>query len=77
MHQDKEVKAAEVWTVAADAGLQLGDKGEQSQRIRLGKMLADMRDRVFTVEIEHGPKRLRLESAGDHNRAKLWRLRQP
>jgi hypothetical protein len=34
----------------AETSLDLGDKGERSQRTRLGMVLKTMRDRVFTVE---------------------------
>jgi hypothetical protein len=69
-----EVKASDLWTLAVDAGLDLGDKGEHSQKIRLGKLLCEMADRVFTSGTKDNPLRLRLEDAGDSKRVKLWKL---
>ena len=57
------------------ACLPLGDKGEQSQRITLGKMLADRRDRVFDLEIGGQPVRLLLNRGDQVQRAYRWTLR--
>jgi hypothetical protein len=71
-----ETTVKELWQIAADdACLALGDKGEQSQRIMLGKMLADRRDRVFDLEISGGPMRLLLERGDTFRRAFRWKLR--
>jgi hypothetical protein len=72
----REVKAADLWPLAVQAGMDLGDKGELSQKTRLGNVLSDARDRVFTVPTDAcGQRRLRLEAAGESKRAKLWRLK--
>ena len=62
-----------LWPLAADAGLDLGDKSDQSQKIRLGKLLKGMRDRVFTI----AEKQLRIDLEGSDHRANLWRLAAP
>jgi hypothetical protein len=73
--KDNETTVKELWQIAADdACLPLGDKGEQSQRIVLGKMLADRRDRVFDLEIDGEPLRLLLARGDKHKRAFQWRL---
>jgi hypothetical protein len=73
---ENETTVKELWQIAADdACLHLGDKGEQSQRIVLGKMLAERRDRVFDLDIGGGPIRLRLERGDTYRRAYRWKLR--
>lgn len=73
---DNETTVKELWQIAADdACLPLGDKGEQSQRITLGKLLADRRDRVFDLEIGGKPLRLLLRRGNQHRRAFRWGLR--
>ncbi len=48
-----EAKVADLHAmiVANGLSLPLGDKGDQSQKIRLGKLLNEARDRTFNVEI--------------------------
>jgi hypothetical protein len=73
-HRTNAVTVAALLPLAIEAGLDLGEKGEQSQKIRLGKLLTStMRDRVFNVtqQQEH---RLRVEAGGTDHRATLWRL---
>ncbi len=73
---ENETTVKELWQIASDdACLALGDKGEQSQRIMLGKMLADRRDRVFDLEITGKPIRLLLLRGEQRQRAYRWRLR--
>jgi hypothetical protein len=69
---DNPTKASDLWEFATEAGIDLGEKSEASQKTRLGKQLREMRDRVFAI----GEKRLRLEHVGEHRRAALWRLRE-
>jgi hypothetical protein len=69
---ESEVKAGELWAMAIEAGIELGDKGDTSQKTRLGRLLRTKRDQVFLVS----NLRLRLEADGEQSRAKLWRLRQ-
>jgi hypothetical protein len=73
-HGDAAVAVTSLWSLATDAGLELGDKSEQSQRIRLGKQLANVRDRTFTVTVSDRQHQLRVEQDGTDHRAKLWRL---
>ena len=73
---DGEKGVADLWPVAQEAGLDLGDGQERSQRTRLGKMLGSNRDRVFDLHTGAGPIRLRVEKAGNSQRAALWTVRR-
>jgi len=73
---DGEKGVADLWPVAQEAGLDLGDGQERSQRTRLGKMLGSNRDRVFDLHTGAGPIRLRVEKAGTSQRAALWTVRR-
>ncbi len=73
-HGENAVTASALWPLATECGLDLGDKGDQSQKIRLGKALRDMRDRMFAVQLSGQEKRLRIELDGADHRANLWRL---
>jgi hypothetical protein len=49
-HGDETVGVKEIWQLTQGPEgieLDLGDKGERSQRTKLGKMLGTMRDRIF------------------------------
>ena len=49
----KEVRVSELWeAIKDDTTLPISGDTEQAQKIRLGKLLADKRDRVFSVEIQ-------------------------
>jgi hypothetical protein len=74
----RAVTVAELHPHAVEAGLELGDKGEHSQKIRLGKLLSEMRDRTFMVRIaEDEPEReLRITLNGETHRAKTWCLEE-
>ena len=70
-HGDREVGVAELWSlVEPDTGnsidIGLGDGNERSQKTRLGRRLAEMRDRQFDD--------LRLERSRVSKRANRWRL---
>jgi hypothetical protein len=73
-HGKKSVAVSELWPLATESGLDLGDKGEQSQKIRLGKRLKEMRDRTFTVKLSDQQVQLRIELSGTDHRANLWSL---
>jgi hypothetical protein len=73
-HGLQDVTVAALWPLAIDAGLDLGDKSEQSQKIRLGKQLMEMRDRTFTVTVGNETKQIRMQQEGTEHRAKLWQL---
>jgi hypothetical protein len=76
-HRDAQVKVADLWNLAtADASLELGDSGEQSQKIRLGKLLSTMRDRTFELEIGDEKKRLTVVRGNQAKRAFAWQLRE-
>lgn len=67
-----DVKAGDLHPIAitSEPPLSLGSGSDQSQRTRLGKALAKMRDRVFAV----ADRNLRLEAAGLSHQAMQWRL---
>jgi len=55
---------------ASDPPLSLGSGNEKSQRIRLGKSLGRLRDRVFNID----GKKLRVRLLGVFHQAKRWQL---
>ena len=70
-----EVTVKELWGLAtAEACISLGDGSEQSQKIVLGKMLSERRDRVFDLEANGETVRLRVQRGGTVKRATLWGL---
>ena len=75
--KDGDVGVAELFSTASTIeSLDLGDKGEASRRSRLGKILSNLRDRVFTVSTgeSHEPIRVVVTSAGRDHGALAWRL---
>jgi hypothetical protein len=71
----EDVKVAQLFGLLNDSvTLPLGDKGEQSQKIRLGKLLTENRDRTFQVEIEGAFQSVRLVRGDLHQRAYQWKL---
>ena len=66
----QEVGAAQLWGVAStlDEPLDLGEGSAQSQKIKLGNLVRQLRDRQFSG--------LRVVAAGEHQNAKMWRLVQ-
>lgn len=73
--RNEEVKAADLFALAVDAGMALGEKSEQSQKVRLGQKIAEARDRVFAIDIGEPEKaNLRIEKVGVSRRATLWQL---
>ncbi|MBI3463303.1 MAG: hypothetical protein HY000_09625 [Planctomycetes bacterium] len=74
-HHSAPVGVNELWPIATESvGLDLGKGTERSQRTRLGALLPDHRDRVFSIDDGADNTRLKLESAGKRNRAAMWRL---
>jgi primase/DNA polymerase family protein/DNA primase RepB-like protein len=73
LHRDGLVGVAQLFTLATapESGLDLGEKGEHSQRIRLGQRLRELRDRFYQLTPELG---VRVADAGTEHRAQLWRL---
>jgi hypothetical protein len=70
---DREIGVSDLYQLVQDRdiALPLGKGSEQSRRIRLGKQLAKMRDRVF--QIEDGPS-VTLLAGSLRSNAKMWRL---
>ena len=74
-HKDKRVKVSNVF--ANEALLSLMDLGSgepRQMKIRLGKKIAAMRDRVFEIDEDGHPIQVRLESAGVEHNTQVWRL---
>ena len=67
-----EVGTVDLFAIAQtlEPPLPLGTGNDQSQRVRLGKALPKMRDRIFRC----GGLDLRLASAGKYQGAARWRL---
>ncbi|CAH0124487.1 toprim domain-containing protein [Roseomonas sp. CECT 9278] len=67
-----EVSASDLFGHArmADPPLPISAKDENGQRVRLGRALSKMRDRVFRVS----DRRVRLQSGGASHNAQRWRL---
>jgi hypothetical protein len=65
---DREVGVSELWKLVTqlDQSLDLGDKGEKSQRTRLGIMLKQVRDRQFET--------WRITAGRPVNGAQQWKL---
>jgi hypothetical protein len=49
-HDDSEVGTAELFPIAISSELNLGDKGDRSQKTRLGKELGRLRDMRFSLD---------------------------
>ncbi|MBF0095588.1 MAG: toprim domain-containing protein, partial [Alphaproteobacteria bacterium] len=66
------VGIADLYAIALDCEppLSLGDGSERSQRTRLGRALARMRDRMFAIP----GQQVRLMLAGERNHSQLWTL---
>jgi hypothetical protein len=54
----------------------MGDGGEQSQRVVLGKLLADRRDRVFDMQFGDDKCRLTVKRGEQKQRAYVWKLQK-
>jgi len=57
---------ADLWQIAEESPLPLGNGSERSRRIRLGKLLARQRDRQYDD--------LRILSDGSRKKLQQWRL---
>lgn len=71
-HGSAKVKVSDLHSIAllSEQPLDLGGGNDLSQRTRLGKALARMRDRIFDV----AGRRIRLEALGVYQQAMRWRL---
>lgn len=67
-----EVGTSDLFPIAGacEPPLPLGNGSDRSQRIRLGKALGRMRDRVFAIADLH----VRIRAAGTAQRAQRWKL---
>jgi putative DNA primase/helicase len=68
-YRSQTVGVQEIWALTQgepSVDVDLGDKGERSQRTRLGKLLGRMRDRIFNG--------YRVTAATSLRRAQQWRL---
>lgn len=75
--QSLPVKVSDLYSIATgDDCLSLGNGSEQSQRVVLGKMLAEKRDHVFDLESESGVVRLTVQRGSQCQRAYQWHLQQ-
>jgi hypothetical protein len=73
---EREVTTADLWSIATEVSLNLGDGTERSQKTRLGKTLGENRDRTFTIELDSAQRiSLRLEHRGINHHAARWALR--
>jgi hypothetical protein len=72
-HGSEEVTAGTLWELAVEL-LPLGRGAEQAQKTRLGKLLAEKRERVFGIETEGGSWQLRIVRSGQRHRAQIWKL---
>lgn len=72
-HIGNPVGVADLFRIVADEGidLDLGEKGERSQRIRLGRLLAQLRDRQYRLPDDLA---VRIGAAGTLFRAQQWQL---
>ena len=72
-HDGREVGSSELYQVALASELPLGDKGERSQKTRLGKELGRMRDVRFSLG---GGVSVVVESLPARQGAAQYRLRR-
>ncbi len=75
-HGEKEMTVKELWDIAvSEDTLDLGKGQEQSQKTRLGKLLSDNRDRVFTLGTSESTTLVRIQRGETIHRARRWSLR--
>jgi hypothetical protein len=79
-HGESETTVKDLWVIVVDeACLSLGDgskqNSEHSQRVMLGKMLAERRDRIFDLDFGDKPMRLLLHRGEKRQRAYRWQLK--
>jgi hypothetical protein len=61
--------------LASEPSLELGDKGERSQRTRLGKLISGVRDRRFRIAVPGGATvQVQVTSDAESHNAQRWRL---
>lgn len=72
--ESSEVLVKDLYPIAVEAGLPMGDGSEQSQKVTLGKMLTEKRDRVYDLELNSDKARILVCRGGKERRATLWSL---
>lgn len=75
-HGSKPVKVAELYEIAnqEDLNLDLGDKGDQSRRVRLANLLGQNRDRWFNLALATGQVSVRVARGEKKSGAYQWFL---
>jgi putative DNA primase/helicase len=71
-YRDAPTLASDLFALALDADLDIDAKSDHGRRIRLGRLLADQRDRHY--RLDDGALEVRVTPAGERARAVLWRL---
>lgn len=73
-HQSNEKSVGELFPLASrdDVDIDLGDKSDQSRRIRLGKLIAKNRDRIYRVSETTS---VQVKEAGVSHKQTMWQLR--
>jgi hypothetical protein len=70
-HGNDVVGTAELYSIAMDNALDIEGKTDQARKVKLGKLLSQLRDRRYTLS----PGLIvRVAPAGDRQRALRWRL---
>jgi hypothetical protein len=70
----KPKQVSELYGLVGEIDLKLGDRSEQSRRIRLGKLLGQMEDRVYRIEAGCRTLSVKIERGEKVHRAVTWRL---
>ena len=73
-HHSARLKAAELFPLAQEIELDLGEGKEHSQKCCLGRLILKNRDRVFALKDDVGPFRVQLVRDGDAHGVALWKL---
>lgn len=73
-HRTNQVVVKDLFSIGIEAGLAMGDGSEQSQKVKLGNMLGDRRDRVFDMEFDGQKVALVVQKGGKYQKATLWNL---
>lgn len=72
VHAGRAVGVAQLFPIATadDSGIDLGDKGERSQKTRLGRMLGELRDRYYQLD----DVTVTVKSDRIEHKSQLWKL---
>lgn len=69
-----EVLVSALYGLAVEAGISFGAGSHQAKKVKLGKMLAKQRDRVFDIGQAGAPQTVRIVQAGQSHGACRWKL---